>query len=60
MKKKLICKSCGYIYEPEIIDIDGAPGVYDKLPDDWVCPGCGADLSQMAEVEEKQSAITEK
>ena len=51
--KKFICESCNYVYEPEINDIDGQPGVYGSLPDDWVCPGCGADISKFVEQEEK-------
>ena len=39
------CTVCGYIYDPETGDpgTDIAPGTpFDKLPDDWVCPVCGA------------------
>ncbi|MCD6480870.1 MAG: rubredoxin [Thermoplasmata archaeon] len=38
-------KICGYIYDPAKGDADGniAPGTsFEKLPDDWVCPICGA------------------
>ena len=49
--KKFICKSCNYIYEPGLEDVDGAVGVYESLPDDWVCPGCGADKSHLVEQE---------
>ena len=31
--KKWVCKLCGYVYEG------------DSLPDDFVCPWCGADVS---------------
>lgn len=39
------CTVCGYIYDPEegdpVGDIDpGTP--FEDLPDDWVCPQCGA------------------
>ena len=35
--KKYICNVCGYIYD------EAAEGVaFDALPDDWVCPLCGA------------------
>jgi flavin reductase (DIM6/NTAB) family NADH-FMN oxidoreductase RutF/rubredoxin len=43
--KKYRCKVCGYIYDPEAGDPDGgiAPGTpFEKLPDDWTCPVCGA------------------
>ena len=49
MKRKGVdrwrCKPCDYIYDPEIGDPDGgiSPGVkFEDLPDDWVCPLCGA------------------
>ena len=43
--QKYVCILCGYIYDPEAGDEDGgiAPGVsFENLPDDWVCPLCGA------------------
>lgn len=42
---KYRCTVCGYIYDPEEGDPDGgiAPNTaFDKLPDNWVCPVCGA------------------
>ena len=39
------CMLCGYIYDQAIGDPgNGAPvGThFDDLPDDWVCPECGA------------------
>jgi len=39
------CKICGYIYDPERGDPDGGiePGTkFEDLPEDWVCPICGA------------------
>jgi flavin reductase (DIM6/NTAB) family NADH-FMN oxidoreductase RutF/rubredoxin len=46
---KYVCKVCGYVYDPEKGDPDGgvAPGTaFDKIPDDWVCPVCGAAKSE--------------
>jgi rubredoxin len=43
--EKWKCNVCGYIYDPEKGDPDGniAPNTpFEKLPDDWVCPLCGA------------------
>ncbi|MCJ7664989.1 MAG: rubredoxin [Desulfobacterales bacterium] len=43
--KKYKCSVCGYIYDPAKGDSDGgiAPGTpFEKLPDDWTCPVCGA------------------
>jgi len=39
------CTICGYIYDPAEGDPDNgvAPGTpFEKLPDSWVCPLCGA------------------
>jgi len=43
--KKYVCDICGYVYNPEEGDPESgvAPGTsFDELPDDWVCPVCGA------------------
>jgi len=52
---KYECTVCGYIYDPEQGDPDGnvAPGTrFEDLPDDWVCPICGADKDAFEKVEE--------
>ena len=51
---KYKCSVCGWVYDPELGDQDGgiAPGTpFEKLPDDWVCPVCGAakDMFEKAE-----------
>lgn len=43
--QKYWCRICGYVYDPDVGDPEsgvppGAP--FDDLPDDWVCPQCGA------------------
>ena len=46
--KKYTCTVCGYEYDPAVGDPDAgvAPGTaFDDVPDDWVCPECGADKS---------------
>jgi flavin reductase (DIM6/NTAB) family NADH-FMN oxidoreductase RutF/rubredoxin len=46
---KYECTVCGYIYDPEKGDSDGgiAPGTpFEKIPDTWVCPVCGAAKSE--------------
>jgi rubredoxin len=51
--KKYTCTVCGYIYDPAAGDPDNsiAAGTsFDKIPDSWVCPLCGADKSQFEEV----------
>jgi len=48
------CTVCGYIYDPELGDPDGGikPGTpFERLPDDWVCPVCGASKDQFEKVE---------
>ena len=45
---KYVCTICGYVYDPAEGDPDSdiQPGTaFDDLPDDWVCPVCGADKS---------------
>ena len=42
---KYVCKVCGYIYDPQVGDPDNdiVPGTqFEDLPDEWVCPACGA------------------
>lgn len=46
---RYVCSVCGYVYDPANGDPDNgvAPGTkFDDVPDDWVCPVCGADKSQ--------------
>ena len=46
---KYECSVCGYIYDPAVGDPDGkiAPGTpFEKIPDNWVCPVCGAAKSE--------------
>lgn len=46
---KYQCSVCGYVYDPEMGDPDNdiPPGTpFEKLPDDWVCPVCGAEKSE--------------
>ena len=51
---KYKCSVCGYIYDPEQGDPDGGikPGTpFEEIPDDWVCPVCGAAKSQFEKIE---------
>jgi rubredoxin len=44
--EKWVCTVCGYVYNPEEGDPDNgvSPGTaFEDLPEDWVCPDCGAD-----------------
>jgi flavin reductase (DIM6/NTAB) family NADH-FMN oxidoreductase RutF/rubredoxin len=43
--EKYKCLMCGYIYDPTVGDPDNgvaAGTVFEDLPDDWICPDCGA------------------
>ncbi len=43
--KKYKCSVCGYIYDLAVGDPDNgvaAGTAFEDLPDDWVCPECGA------------------
>lgn len=51
---KYECDLCGWIYDPEKGDPDGgiAPGTsFDDIPDDWVCPLCGAIKADFSQVD---------
>ena len=45
---KYECSVCGYVYDPA--ENDHVP--FDKLPDDWVCPVCGAGKDEFTKVED--------
>jgi rubredoxin len=50
---KYECKLCGWVYDPELGDPDNgiAPGTpFESLPDDWVCPLCGANKDDFEKV----------
>ena len=52
--EKWTCIPCGYVYDPEIGDENGdiKPGVkFEDLPEDWVCPLCGAAKEDFEKVE---------
>lgn len=45
---KYRCTVCNYIYDPAFGDPDTGvkPGTpFEKLPEDWLCPVCGAPKS---------------
>ncbi|MEE8470775.1 MAG: flavin reductase [Dehalococcoidia bacterium] len=46
---KYLCSVCGYVYDPEKGDPENdiVPGTpFEELPEDWVCPTCGASKSE--------------
>lgn len=51
--KSYVCGGCGYEYNPAIGDEDSevAPGtLFEKVPDDWVCPECAESKEMFIEV----------
>jgi len=51
---KYKCSVCGWVYDPEVGDPDGdiALGTpFEEIPDDWVCPVCGAAKSDFEKME---------
>jgi len=51
---KYRCTVCGYIYDPELGDPDGGIKLgtpFEKIPDDWVCPVCGAAKGEFEKME---------
>ena len=52
---KYKCSVCGWVYDPELGDPDSgiAPGTpFEEIPDNWVCPVCGAAKSEFEKVEQ--------
>ena len=51
---KYRCLVCGYIYDPEKGDPNSGiePKTrFEELPEDWVCPLCGATKGEFEKVE---------
>ena len=51
---KYKCTVCGYVYNPELGDPDNGitPGTpFTDIPDDWVCPVCGAIKSEFEKID---------
>ena len=52
---RYICTACRYSYDPFTGDTENAiePGTpFHSLPEDWVCPHCGAEKDDFIGVEE--------
>ncbi len=55
--KKFVCDVCGWEYDEELGDIDNdiEPGTeFDELPEDFICPLCGAGKDEFTEVEDEE------
>ena len=51
--KKYRCTLCGYIYDEEIEKVK-----FEDLPEDWICPLCGAPKALFELIEEKDVSIS--
>ena len=54
--KKYRCTMCSYIYDPKDGDPDNgvaAGTAFEDLPDDWLCPECGAGKDEFEPVEDQ-------
>jgi rubredoxin len=52
--EKYVCMVCGYVYDPEQGDSESdiaAGTTFENLPEDWVCPVCGAGKSEFEKEE---------
>jgi rubredoxin len=52
--QKWRCVPCDYVYDPEMGDPENgvAPGTaFEALPNDWVCPECGAGKEMFEKIE---------
>jgi rubredoxin len=48
---KYVCDVCGYVYDPAEGDPDNgvlAGTSFEAVPDEWVCPVCGAPKSEFS------------
>jgi rubredoxin len=47
------CEICDYVYDPSIGDPEQgieAGTAFENLPDDWVCPLCGAGVDEFVKI----------
>jgi len=61
--KKYVCKVCGYVYdEAKGIPSAGIPAgtKFEQLPENWVCPVCGASKSMFKLVEDSEKKTSYK
>ena len=53
--KRYVCNGCGYEYDPAIGDEENGidpETLFEKLPEDWICPDCGEEKSAFICIDE--------
>lgn len=53
--KKYLCTVCGYVYDPAEGDPDSdipPRTAFEDIPEDWVCPVCGATKDDFEEFDD--------
>lgn len=54
---KYVCRESAYIYDPDLGDPENgiSPGTpFEKLPEDWVCPICGATKDEFEKLSQEE------
>ncbi len=60
MPAQHICNECGYEYDPDDGDQENgiaAGTMFSELPDDWVCPACGAPKEAFVQEGEEEPPV---
>ena len=60
---KHVCALCGYEYKSQLGDPENGieAGVdFEDLPDDWVCPLCGASKEDFDHIQEDENSTDEE
>ena len=53
--KRYVCGGCGYEYDPAIGDEENEipeGTLFEKLPEEWICPDCGEEKTAFIEIED--------
>lgn len=57
---KYECDRCGYVYDPLTGDPENGIEVgtaFEDLPEDWVCPDCGASKDEFSKITDGSNGI---
>lgn len=53
--KRYVCGGCGFEYDPAVGDEENEISegtLFEKLPEDWICPDCGEEKTAFIEIED--------